>query len=123
MKFFLRLILIGILTYFLSFIAPWWIITIIAFIGGILLPGNSLTVFVSGFLGVGIVWMGYAWKLDTANESRFSSMIGEILTIGDPLLLIVAVGVVGGLCGGFSAISGSLLRQDDTKKKRIEYYQ
>ena len=123
MKFFLRLILIGVLTYFLSTVAPWWVIFIIGISCGLTIPGNSLTVFVSGFLGVGIVWMGYAWKLDSENESRFSSMIGEILTVGDPLLLIVIVGVVGGLCGGFSAMSGSLLRQTDSKKKSGEYYQ
>lgn len=123
MKFFLRLILIGILTYSLSFFAPWWIIVITAFIGGISLPGNSISVFVSGFLGVGIVWMGYAWALDTANESQFSRMIGEVLTIGDPLLLIAATGVIGGVCGGFSAISGSLLRKGDPKKKPTGYYQ
>ena len=123
MKFFLRLILIGVLTYFSSFVAPWWIIVVVAFVGGISLPGNSITVFVSGFLGVGIVWMGYAWMLDTANESRFSSMIGEILTIGDSLLLVVASGVVGGICGGCSAISGSLLRQGDPKAKSSGYYQ
>ena len=123
MKFFLRLILIGILTYFLSMIAPWWIIVIIGFLSGLLIPGTSLTVFISGFLGVGIVWMGYAWKLDSENESRFSKMIGEIFQVEDPIILIVIVGVIGGLCGSFSAMTGSLFRQKDSRKKSSGYYQ
>lgn len=117
MKFFLRLILIGFFSYFLSFIAPWWIITIIGFSFGLLLPGLSFIVFISGFLGVGIIWMGYAWKLDSENDSRFSMMIGEMLIMNDPMLLVVLVGIVGGLCGGFSAMTGSLFRQTNAKKK------
>ncbi len=122
MNFFLRLILISILSYFLSFIAPWWIIVVVGIIGGLLLPGSSLTVFVSGFLGVGMVWMGYAWMLDSANESHFSSMISEIFPINDPLLLIVFAGLIGGFCGGFSALTGSTLRMTDLKKKSKGYY-
>lgn len=123
MKFFLRLILIGILTYFVSMIAPWWIIIIIGLLSGLTISGASLPVFMSGFLGVGMVWMGYAWKLDSENDSRFSTMISEIMRINDPLLLIVLTGVIGGLCGGFSAMTGSLIRLIDLKKNSSRHYQ
>jgi len=123
MKFFLRLILIGILTYFLSIIAPWWIIVIIGFLGGLLIPGSSMTVFVSGFLGVGIIWMAYAWKLDAENESRFSNVILELLPVSDSTILIALLGVIGGLCGGLSSLTGALLRQPKPKKSPGGYYQ
>ena len=89
MNFFLRLILIGILSYFFSMFTPWWIVVVIGFTGGILIPGGSLRVFVSGFLGVGIVWMGYAWKLDSENESSFSNIILGLFPINDSIVLIV----------------------------------
>ncbi|MCP4459550.1 MAG: hypothetical protein GY816_16235 [Cytophagales bacterium] len=123
MKFFLRLILIGILSYFLSMIAPWWIIVVIGFSCGLLIPGGSLRVFVSGFLGVGIVWLGQAWKLDSENESSFSNIILELFPISDSIVLIAFVGLLGGLCGGLSAMSGSLFRQPDSNKKPSGYYQ
>jgi len=123
MKFFLRLILIGTLSYFLSMIAPWWIIVIVGFLCGLLIPGSSMTVFVSGFLGVGISWMAYAWKLDAENESRFSNIILELLPISDSTILISLIGVVGGLCGGFSSLTGSLLRQPKPKGTSGGYYQ
>ena len=121
MKFFLRLIFIAILTYFLSMIAPWWILAVVALAGGAIIPGKWFTVFVSGFLGVGIVWMGYAWKLDAENESMFTSTMTNILPVGDPMVLIILTGAIGGLCGGFSALSGSLLRQPK-KQKSGGYY-
>ena len=111
MKLFLRMILIGLLTYFLSPFSPWWIIVIISLLTGLLLPGGVVNSFVSGFLGVSLVWMGYAWQLDTENASVFSGMILEIIPLGDTQILIVVVGLIGGFTGGVATVTGSLLRK------------
>ncbi len=123
MKLFFRLLLIGVFTYFLSMFLPWWILVLISFIVGWLLPGSSFSSFTSGFLGVGIVWMGYAWHLDAKNDSQFSTLMTSILPVGDTLILLVIVGVVGGLCGGFATMSGSLLRSSKPKKNTGSFYQ
>jgi hypothetical protein len=111
MKLFLRLILIGVLTYFLSLIFPWWIIVIIGIGVGLLIPGGSLSTFISGFIGVGIVWMGHAWNLDALNGSVFTLKMLEVLGLfDDTLLLIVFTGFIGGLVGGFATMTGSMFR-------------
>lgn len=123
MKLFLRLILIAGLTFLLSSFLPWWILTIVGFVVGWVVPGGLLSGFVSGFLGVAIVWMGYAWKLDTENNSVFSTKILEILPLGQPIILIATLGFVGGLCGGFATMTGALMRKPKKKKNTGGYYQ
>lgn len=123
MKLFLRMILIAAISYFASFVLPWWIIVLAGALIGFLIPGGVLNSFISGFLGVGIVWTGYAWKLDAENDSVFSGVILEILPLGDNLTLILTVGVLGGICGGLGTITGSLLRKPAKKKKQPGYYQ
>ncbi len=123
MKLFFRLILIGVFTYFLSMFLPWWILVLVAFIVGWLIPGASFSSFTSGFLGVGFVWMGYAWHLDANNDSQFSTLMTSILPVGDNIILLVIVGLVGGLCGGFATMTGALLRSSKPKKNSGSLYQ
>lgn len=123
MKLFLRLILIGALTYFLSLFLPWWILVVVSFVVGWLIPGSGLNAFTSGFLGVGIVWMSYAWKLDVANNSLFSSKMLALLPVSDNVVLLALVGLIGGFCGGFAALTGSLIRQPKAAQKSGSYYQ
>jgi hypothetical protein len=123
MKLFLRIILIGALTYFLSLIFPWWILAVVGFTVGLLIPGGSLSTFISGFLGIGIIWMGHAWSLDAKNDSQFTEVMIQVIGIvDDPIVLIAIVGLIGGLVGGFATMTGALLRQPAKKKGGSGYY-
>lgn len=123
MKLFLRIILIGALTYLLSLYFPWWIIAVVGLGVGLLIPGGSLSTFISGFLGVGIIWMGHAWSLDAKNDSQFTTIMLKVLGFtDDPIVLVALVGLVGGLVGGFATMTGSLFRAPVTKKKSSGYY-
>ena len=122
MKLFIRLFIIALLSYYLSMFMPWWIIGVIGFVVGLVLPGSSINAFISGFLGAGLVWMATAWKLDADNESAFSTLILEIIPLGDPITLIAVTGLIGGLCGGLATTTGSLFRQNRSKKQTDQYY-
>jgi hypothetical protein len=123
MKLFLRLILIAILTYFFSLVFPWWIIVIIGIAIGIIIPGGTLSTFISGFIGVGIIWMGQAWNLDAQNSSIFTQKMLEVLGLFDEtILLIVFTGFIGGLVGGFATMTGSLFRVPPKKLGGGGYY-
>lgn len=122
MKLIVRLIVIGALTYFVSPYAPWWSIMAIAFIVCYISPSSGLNAFVAGFLGVGLVWMGHAWNIDVQNESAFSGTIAEIMQIGDPILLVFATGLIGGLAGGFASLTGTTFRQLFIKQKKRSLY-
>ena len=105
MKLIIRIIAIGVLTYFLSPLGSWWICMVAAFLVCFSLPSSGLNAFIAGFLGVGLVWLGHAWGLDVQNDSAFSNKVAEVMQMGEPLILIIISGVVGGLAGGFASMT------------------
>lgn len=126
MKFILRTLLIAGLSFFGLRMFDWWIIIIVAFFVGLLLREKSQRrlyakkkpsslVFLSGFLAIALIWGGMAWWMDSQNASLLSNKIYDILFAGKDLMLspqwimILLTMVIGGLLGGFSAMTGNLL--------------
>ncbi|NQZ77609.1 MAG: hypothetical protein HRT61_16125 [Ekhidna sp.] len=122
MKLIIRLILIGALTYFLSPLTFWWIAMIASFAVCYISASSALNAFISGFLGVGLVWMGHAWSLDVQNESAFSSSIGQVMQLNEPIMLVFATGIIGGVAGGFAALTGNAFRKLFQKPKQRSLY-
>jgi hypothetical protein len=122
MKLIIRILFIGALTYFLSPLFSWWTAMVVAFLVCFISPSSGLNAFVAGFLGVGLTWMGHAWSLDVKNQSAFSSKIAEIMQVSDPIILVLAAGLVGGLAGGFASLSGTTFRQLFIKPKKRSIY-
>jgi hypothetical protein len=122
MKFILRLILIATLSYFIPFYAPWWITIVIGLVIGLLLPGSGWNLFNAGFLGGGMVWLGYALKLDYDTQSIMTNKILEQIGLSDPLLLLLGSGLLGGLSAAFGAVTGSSFRMIFIKKKQTSLY-
>lgn len=105
------------LTAFLSFISglflPWWGIAIIALLVGLLVKQVAGLSFLSGFLGVFLLWAALAWWIDIKNNSVLSERIANVLPLGgNSFLLIIVTGIVGGLVAGFAAMSGAYLRPE-----------
>lgn len=122
MKLIIRILLITILAYFLSFYMPWWVLIAISFIVGFLLPGHSLNLFISGFLGGGLLWMTQAWYLDVKTQSILSAKVVNLFPFDDSFLLIVITGIIGALCAAFGCLSGNSFRQLFMKKKTKSFY-
>jgi len=122
MKLIIRIIAIGAITYFLSPFTAWWTCMIAGFVVSFISPSSGLNAFISGFLGVGLVWMGQAWTLDVSNQSAFSSKIAEIMNLRDSVLLILAAGAIGGITGGFSSLTGKTFRTLFVKSKKGSFY-
>lgn len=111
----MRFILAFLLTASLSFLAglflPWWSIAIIAFVIAWLLPQRSGLAFLSGWLGIFLLWTILCLWIDSRNDSILSHKISELLKLGgSSLLLIIVTAVIGGIVGGFAAMAGSSLR-------------
>ena len=122
MKLIIRLIVIGALTYFLSPFFTWWTAMVVAFLVCYISPSSGLNAFIAGFLGVGLVWMGHAWNIDVLNESAFSTKVAEIMQVSDPIFLVFATGLIGGLAGGFASLSGTSFRSLFIKPKQRSLY-
>jgi len=111
MKFLLSIILTAVLSLLLQLFLPWWSIVIAAALVGIIFSLAGIQSFLSGFLGIALVWWIYAWVIDVKNQSILSERIAELFHLGSPALLIIICGLIAGLVGGFAALSGS-----ETKK-------
>lgn len=104
-----------VLTAFLSFVAqlflPWWVIAPVAFVVALVFKQSSFVAFLSGFVAVFLLWLGYAFTLSSANDHLLASKVTELLkqlTGGGLTGLFVFTGLVGGLVGGFAALSGNM---------------
>jgi hypothetical protein len=111
MKLIVAIILTGLLTFIGGLYMPWWSLAIAAFLVALLIPQRAGKAFLSGFLGVFILWAALAWWIDMKNQGILSGKIAAILPLGgNSILLILVSALVGGLVAGFAAMSGSYLR-------------
>ena len=90
---------------------PWWVVAVIAFaiaLGTSLKTGGHA--FVAGFVGVGMVWFLLPSWTYFSTGGILSTKVSVLLKLPSPILLIGITGLVGGLVGGFSAMSGHYLQ-------------
>ena len=111
----MRFILAILLTAALSFIAglytPWWSIAIVSFGVALLVKQRYGLAFLSGFMGIFLLWGGLAFWIDTKNNQVLSHKIAQLFPLGgSSILLIIVTASIGALVGGFAAMSGSSLR-------------
>lgn len=111
MKFILKVILIAALSYLSELFFPWWSVVVCAFLVGVLLPTKGFNDFLAGFLGVGLLWLIFAWMIDADSNSILAQRIAPVLQMNNALVVIAITGLLGALAGGFGTLSGSQLRR------------
>lgn len=122
MKFIIRLLVISLTCFLTAQFMPWWSIIWCAAIVSFIVPGSNFNAFLSGFLGVGLLWLVTAWKIDVETNSIMSSKIVQLFPIDDASMLIIFTGFLGALVGGLSAITGNSFKQIFIKKKKESLY-
>jgi hypothetical protein len=116
MKFFIQVVSILIIGFILEVFFPWWTIAIAAFIGGVAF--NTRANFGAGFLAIVILWMAKALMIENAAAAPLADRVAAIFMLNKPLLFVVTA-VIGGLVGGFAAMTGSALHKG---RKKNSYY-
>jgi hypothetical protein len=116
MRFVFQTLFIIILALALELFLPWWSIAIAAFAFGYLL--NSKANFAAGFIAILLLWFFKSLLIDLSSSTDLVERIASILAVDDKYLLMIVTGSVGGLVGGFAALTGSILKQ----RKRRYYY-
>lgn len=111
MKFILKVILIAGLSYLSELFLPWWSVVICAFLIGVIIPTKGFNDFLSGFLGVGLLWLFFAFMIDFDTDSILTSQIAPLLNLNNALVVIAVTGLLGGIVGGLATLSGSQLRR------------
>ncbi|MES2773207.1 MAG: hypothetical protein V4722_03430 [Bacteroidota bacterium] len=112
MKFIVSLILTGLLAFALGGYLDWWSVAIAGFVVAALIPQKPLLAWLSGFLGLFLLWGGLSYIINDKNDGVFASKIATVLPLGgSALMLMFVTALVGALVAGFGALSGSYLRQ------------
>lgn len=111
MKFLVAIVLTALLAFISGLFLPWWGIAITSLLVAVLIHQKAGKAFLSGLLGVMLLWAGLAWWIDMKNNGVLSKKIASVLPLGgNAMLLILVTGLLGGLVGGFAAMTGSYLR-------------
>ncbi len=111
MKFLTATTLTAILAFISGLFLPWWGMAITSLLVAVLVHQKVGKAFLSGLVGVFLLWAGLAWWIDMKNNGILSKKIATILPLGgNTILLILVTGLFGGLIAGFAAMSGSFLR-------------
>lgn len=127
MKFLLRIILTALFGFLAVLFLPFWSVAVVAFLVAFFMserpkrfgfsrkkPERSWA-FAAGFLGICLLWGGWAYFQDQANASRLSIKIAYLFfqdlveAPGSAYVMIGLTALTGGLLGGFGAWSGQLL--------------
>lgn len=105
-KSYLLIVLIGFVAE--SFL-PWWSIAVVCFFISALLPTKNA--FLCGFLAVATLWGGYALLTNLQNEGLLAGRMAALFHLPNGISIVGITLLVGGLVGGLSALTGSLLRK------------
>jgi hypothetical protein len=114
LKITISILLSAILTFAIGLygVLPWWSFVISNAIISIVIVQKPWLSFLTGALGVAIVWVGLAISIDSANNHILSTKVAQILPLGGSYIkLIVVTGIIGFLLGGLGSITGSFVRK------------
>ncbi|MBV7267883.1 hypothetical protein [Winogradskyella luteola] len=99
-----------ILAVLLSFVLPWWSVMTAALATSLFLPLKKAAVFFVPFLAILLFWAVYSFMLSSGNDYTLAKRIAVLLPLGgNPYVLILVTGIVGGLAAGIAAIFGKQL--------------
>jgi hypothetical protein len=114
-KFIVSLALTALLTYAIGIYGslPWWSFVISNIIISIVIVQTPGKAFLSGSLGVGLLWLVLALITDIQNKHILSVKVATLLPLnGSYTMLIVITTFIGFILGGFSSLTGSFIRKD-----------
>ncbi|MDX1585434.1 MAG: hypothetical protein R3222_01770 [Balneolaceae bacterium] len=111
------IILIALLAWILGLFLPWWSLAIPGVLLGAWFGKSGTGSFFYGFLGIGILWLIQTLFIHIGNAGVLTNRIGELLSMPDPILVIVITVFIGGLAGGLSTMTGFYFRKSFLEKQ------
>lgn len=94
----------------LSQFLPWWSVMVAGFVSALFFSLKRAAVFFVPFLAIFCFWSIYAFVISSANDFTLAKKIAVLLPLdGNPYVLILVTGLVGGLAAGVAALFGKQL--------------
>lgn len=122
MRFIIRTIIIVVTAHFSLLYFPWWSIAVCAFFAGAIFTGRNSDTFFSGFLGLGLLWLVQSFIIHNDSSGILSNKIAELFGLSDGVYMVLISGVVAGIVGGFSTLSGYRFRKMFSRTKSRNLY-
>ena len=111
MKFIISITLMAFLSFTACLFFPWWSISVACFIVELLIPQKHWVAFVTGFLALFLLWFGLSFWISFKNSHILALKVSQlILNTASPFYLVLLTALIGAVVGGFSSLTGSLLR-------------
>lgn len=108
----IQLVLIMLLSALAQLILPWWSIAVVAFGVCVWRSTGGAQAFLTGFLGVALVWLVYALLIHTRTDGIFTGRMGMLLfKSGSAALPLLVTVILGGLVGGLAGLTGFFVRR------------
>lgn len=123
MKFLLSLaVAVPVLFIFHWLALPWWTVAIAMGLVGLAVRLRGFASFATGFGCVVLFWGVHAYLINSANDGQLMQRISQLLNFSPSIIWLLML-LIGGLVGGMSQLTGSLLRvavlgADDEGKRR-----
>lgn len=118
MKFIIKLLLIGILTFFGLKYLPWWVVAVIPFTVNLIIKTKGSQSFFSSFLAVSLVWFIMSFMLYMQGAQEFTGKLAGIFFLpNNGLLFLLIISLLMGLVAALAGFSGNALRNVVIKPK------
>lgn len=110
LKVILKIGFTAVLAFLFQTIFPWWSVVIASFLISLIISTKGFSSFMAGFIGIAMLWFFMATIVDIKTGSILSERVAAIFTLPNTWSLIIVTAIIGGLAGGFGALTGSQLR-------------
>ena len=99
-----------ILAYLLSLFMPWWSVMTAAFTTALFFPLKKSAVFFVPFFAILLFWFILSYIMSSGNDFTLAKRIAVLLPLGgNPYVLMLVTGIVGGLAAGIASVFGKQL--------------
>lgn len=103
-----KVILFLVAGFLLQLVLPWWGMLISCFFIALFTFDKQGNNFFAAFLGIFLLWFGFAFWIDFQNDQILSQRIIQLFPLPkSSFLLIFITGLVGGLAGSVAAMAGT----------------
>ena len=111
MKFFVSLLVTGLLAFACGLYLPWWSVAVASFLVATIIYQPPLRSFLTGFCAILLLWYGLILKINADNQNILVEKVSLIMGMGGSFLLLIISCVLGAIAGGLGALTGSFFRK------------
>ncbi len=107
----MKWIIVAIAGFLLQIFFPWWSIALAGFICGLLFIQKTRYAFLNGFVGIFILWGSMALYTYIINQGFLAEKLAGLLHLPHGIFSVIVTGLIGGVIGGLSMVTGNELKK------------